>query len=282
VHYLAKLEWPGSKTQAAACFGPIFSPFRLLFLQFLWFVIFFCFSLLLVFMFFPFSLSLITDTAVLKKVQQSLSFAVADEETVWRLFQHCFLSLVLYSLLPFFTMPPRFFYFCFSVSPPFSSVFFLTLSLFVSSFFPFVLSLFPLSSWFSPFLFSPQYCLLSVCSLSPPAFGFSSGFYSRRMRMFLVSRRASRWWGLSAVIRSLLDLETAPLSLPTSPSLIIKEHQLLQTMTWWNGAAWFILVQPLNFLQLCNQILAKIVIVSLNFSDFSGLVLGFGLFQLNP
>jgi hypothetical protein len=33
-------------------------------------------------MFFPFSLRLITDTAVLKKVQQSLSFAVADEETV--------------------------------------------------------------------------------------------------------------------------------------------------------------------------------------------------------
>jgi hypothetical protein len=80
VHYLAKLELPGSKTQAAACFGPIFSPFRLLFLQFLWFVIFFCFSLLLVFVFFPVSLSLITDTAVLKK--DPLSFAVADEETV--------------------------------------------------------------------------------------------------------------------------------------------------------------------------------------------------------
>jgi len=35
-----------------------------------------------VFVFFPISLNLITDTAVLKKVQQSLSFAVADEETV--------------------------------------------------------------------------------------------------------------------------------------------------------------------------------------------------------
>jgi hypothetical protein len=31
---------------------------------------------------FPVSLSLITDPAVLKKDQQSLSFAVADEETV--------------------------------------------------------------------------------------------------------------------------------------------------------------------------------------------------------
>jgi len=62
---------------------------------------------------------------------------------------------------------------------------------------------------------------------------FSSSFYSRRMRVFLVRQRASLWWGLSAVIRSLLDLEMAPLSLPMSPSLIITEHQLLQTKTWW-------------------------------------------------
>jgi len=54
-----------------------------------------------------------------------------------------------------------------------------------------------------------------------PAFGSSSGFYSQRTRVFLVSPRASRWRGLSAAIRSLLDLESAPLSLPTSPSFII-------------------------------------------------------------
>jgi len=135
------------------------------------------------------------------------------------------------------------------------------------------------------FILPVLFLSLSVSSFSFPsssAFGFSSGLYSRRMRMFLVSWCASRWWGLSVVIHSLLDLETAPLSLPTSPSLIIKEHQLLQTMTWWNGAAWFLLIQPLNFLQLCNQILAKIVIMFLNFSAFSGLVLGFRLFQLNP
>jgi hypothetical protein len=53
------------------------------------------------------------------------------------------------------------------------------------------------------------------------------------MRVFLVRQRASLWWELSAVIRSLLDLEMAPLSLPMSPSLIITEHQLLQTKTWW-------------------------------------------------
>jgi hypothetical protein len=35
------------------------------------------------------------------------------------LFQHCFLSsFFLYSLLPFFTLPPRF-TFCLSVSPPY-------------------------------------------------------------------------------------------------------------------------------------------------------------------
>ncbi|KAI5603094.1 hypothetical protein BDE02_01G196300 [Populus trichocarpa] len=72
---------------------------------------------------------------------------------------------------------------------------------------------------------------LSLFLLS--AFGSSSGFYSQRTRVFLVSRRASRWRGLSAAIRSLLDLESAPLSLPTSPSFIITEYQLLQAMKWW-------------------------------------------------
>jgi len=41
---------PGSKTKATTCFGPLSSPFRLLFL---WFFLIFCFSLLLVFVFFP-------------------------------------------------------------------------------------------------------------------------------------------------------------------------------------------------------------------------------------
>jgi len=58
VHYLAKLELPGSKTKAASCFGPKSSPFCLLFLWFLWFFLFFCFSLLLVFMFFSSSFEL--------------------------------------------------------------------------------------------------------------------------------------------------------------------------------------------------------------------------------
>ncbi|KAI5554897.1 hypothetical protein POPTR_019G045466v4 [Populus trichocarpa] len=75
--------------------------------------------------------------------------------------------------------------------------------------------------------------LSSLCLSLPPAFGSSSGFYSQRTRVFLVSQRASRWRGLLAAIRSLLDLESAPLSLPTSPSFIITEYQLLQTMKWW-------------------------------------------------
>ena len=78
-----------------------------------------------------------------------------------------------------------------------------------------------------------QCSLSSLCLSLPPAFGSSSGFYSQRTRVFLVSQRASRWRGLLAAIRSLLDLESAPLSLPTSPSFIITEYQLLQTMKWW-------------------------------------------------
>jgi hypothetical protein len=61
--------------------------------------------------------------------------------------------------------------------------------------------------------------------------------------VFLVSQRALRWQGLSAAIRSLLDLETPPLSLPTSPSFIITEYQLLQMVKWWKrrhlGFFWF-------------------------------------------
>jgi len=142
VHYLAKLELPGSKTQAAACFGPIFSPFRLLFLQFLWFVIFFCFSLLLVFVFFPVSLSLITDTAVLKKVNSPSPLQLQTKKQCEGLFQHCFLSLVLYSLLPFFTLPPCFLFLplCFSPpSPLFSSSRFPSLSRLFPPFFSFPL-----------------------------------------------------------------------------------------------------------------------------------------------
>jgi hypothetical protein len=36
------------------------------------------------------------------------------------------------------------------------------------------------------------------------------------------------------------------------------------------------------FMQFCNQALEIIVIRSFDFSAFSGLVLGFGLFQLSP
>jgi hypothetical protein len=90
---------------------------------------------------------------------------------------------------------------------------------------------------------------------------------------------------MSAMICSLLDLETAPLSLPTSPSFIITEQQLLQTMKYVSMKTvplLVILVWSLNFSQFCNQIPYKIVIVSLNFGAFSGLVFGFGLCQLNP
>jgi hypothetical protein len=60
----------------------------------------------------------------------NLLLAVADEDdSVEGLFQHCFLSVFFYSLLPFFTLPPRF-SFCLSVSPPYP------LPPSVSSFFP--------------------------------------------------------------------------------------------------------------------------------------------------
>jgi len=89
---------------------------------------------------------------------------------------------------------------------------------------------FPLSCFTSIF-----FSLASPLSafFSPPGFGSSFGFYSQRTRVFLVSQRASRWRGLSATIRSLLDLESALLSLSTSPSFIITEYQLLQAMKWW-------------------------------------------------
>jgi hypothetical protein len=45
---------------------------------------------------------------------------------------------------------------------------------------------------------------------------------------------------------------------------------------------WILLIGSLNFLQFCNQALGKIVIGSLDFNVFFGLVLGFGLFQLSP
>jgi hypothetical protein len=50
----------------------------------------------------------------------NLLLALAEEDdSVEGLFQHCFLSsFFLYSLLPFFTLPPRF-TFCLSVSPPY-------------------------------------------------------------------------------------------------------------------------------------------------------------------
>ena len=110
---------------------------------------------------------------------------------------------------------------------------------FDSSALPFAFSIFFCSLLFltfSPKLFHSYFFQCSLSSLSLfllSAFGSSSGFYSQRTRVFLVSRRASRWRGLSAAIRSLLDLESAPLSLPTSPSFIITEYQLLQAMKWW-------------------------------------------------
>jgi hypothetical protein len=77
-------------------------------------------------------------------------------------------------LLSRFFSPLSFFFFCLSFFFLLFSFFFLCLPGFLPS--CFLLRLSPL-------------CLLSL----PPAFGFSSGFYSWRMRMFLVSRRASRW-----------------------------------------------------------------------------------------
>jgi len=106
---------------------------------------------------------------------------------------------------------------------------------------PFVLSFPFCRSGFTPPVFSSV--LSPPPSLFSPAFGSSSGFYSQRTRVFLVSQRASRWRGLSAAIRSLLDLETRSLSLPTSPSFIITEYQLLQKVKWWKrrhlGFFWF-------------------------------------------
>jgi len=80
----------------------------------------------------------------------------------------------------------------------------------------------------SPTLF-PSCFLLNVTS--PPSLFFFCPLrsvlllaYSQRTRVFLVSQRASWWRGFSATIRSLLDLELAPLSLQTSPSFIITKY----------------------------------------------------------
>jgi len=155
---------------------------------------------------------------------------------------------------------------------------------------PFAFSIFLCSllfPTFSPKLFHSYF--FSVASPLCPlcfsfVFGSSSSFYSQRTRVFLVSQRASQWRGMSAAIRSLLDLETAPLSLPTSPSFIITEQQLLQTVkcvSMETAPLLVLLVWSLNFPQFYNQTPDKIVIGSLNFGAFSGLVLGFGLCQLN-
>jgi hypothetical protein len=66
-------------------------------------------------------------------------------------------------------------------------------------------------------------------------FGSSSGFYSERTHAFLVSRRASRWRGMSAAIRAPLDLKMALLSLLTSSSFIIKIHSCWRQ---WNALKW--------------------------------------------
>jgi hypothetical protein len=90
---------------------------------------------------------------------------------------------------------------------------------------------------------------------------------------------------MSATICSLLDLETAPLSLPMSPSFIITEQQLLQMVkcvSMETTLLLVLLVWSLIFSQFCNQTPDKIVIGSLNFGAFSGLVLGFRSRQLNP
>jgi hypothetical protein len=84
---------------------------------------------------------------------------------------------------------------------------------------------------------------------------------------------------MSAAIRSLLDLKTAPLSLPMSPTFIITEQQLLQMVkcvSMETEPLLVLLVWSLNFSQFRNQTLDKIVIGSLNFGAFSDLVLGFG------
>ncbi|KAI9397354.1 hypothetical protein POPTR_003G014356v4 [Populus trichocarpa] len=103
-----------------------------------------------------------------------------------------------------FFSPPLFspFSFCLPALPyssSFCSLVLLTVSFFFFFSMPLLLSVCSLPPVFSSlrFTFSVFFllCLLPspVFPPSPLAFGFSSGFYSRRMRMFLVSRRASRW-----------------------------------------------------------------------------------------
>jgi len=181
VHYFAKLELPGSKTKTATCFGFISSLFRLLFL---WFFLFVCFSLLLILVFFfKFRLSLITDLAVLKEVQQSLSPAS---------FSVCYPVRI--SLFPFFILPVLSYGLSASSSSPFPSVlssflspltcFFLSSpSFFFSS--PSVSSFsFPFPSVFSPspltFLFSPL--LFLTLSFSVPFFLFFFSLFSSLSR----------------------------------------------------------------------------------------------------
>ena len=107
---------------------------------------------------------------------------------------------------------------------------------------PFCFVTISLISQFSHVLLNclPSVFLLAVASLPPPfssplLFGSSSGFYSERTHAFLVSRRASRWRGMSAAIHALLDLKMALLSLLTSSSFIIKIHSCWRQ---WNALQW--------------------------------------------
>jgi hypothetical protein len=85
-----------------------------------------------------------------------------------------------------------------------------------------------------------------------------------------------------------LLIEAAPLSLlNVSPAFTAQPFAFKKTMNSAprNGAVskfkWILLIWSLNFLQFCNQAPEKIITGSLDFSAFSNLVLGFGLFQLS-
>jgi hypothetical protein len=157
-----------------------------------------------------------------------------------------------------------------------------------SSFSPLcLLSISPLPQFFNdllsclPPVFSPRCHLSSLVSflsffLCPLVFGSSSGFYSERTQAFMVSGRESRWRGMSAAICAPWFENGSIIAANVSCPLLSQTHNC------WRQWIALQCKRSLNFLQFCNQTPDKIVIGSLNFGAFSGLVLGFGLCQLSP
>jgi len=172
--------------------------------------------------------------------------------------------------------------------------FFLSVFLFFSPFSRLAFFFFsPFSSSVLPFFFSfPLYVIfffLSCLSVHPLAF-IARG--CRRFHLLLQGqsngRRASWWREMSAVrhaplIKANQCLRCCNVSRPAAHNVFWRRQWTVfsETTPFFNFK-WYFWFGPWMFLQFCNQASGKIIIGSLDFRPFFGLVIGFGLFQLSP